>query len=152
MSAKPPIFLGVDTGLDGAFAALTVTAGHVTVIHLATMPTVARDETPADLRARGVRQLEEQRAIAETLAQSWPRLDGETPDPAVHWQAAGFCDAEVVAWLEVGVPWVGMALELREAGVEPRAVGREWESGCTLGLAFARGDVSLARALAEVER
>lgn len=112
----------------------------------------ADDETPADLRARGVRQLEEQRAIAETLAQSWPRLDGETPDPAVHWQAAGFCDAEVVAWLEVGVPWVGMALELREAGVEPRAVGREWESGCTLGLAFARGDVSLARALAEVER
>jgi len=112
----------------------------------------AADETPADLRARGVRQLEEQRLIAETLAQPWPRCGGETPDPAQHWQVAGFCDAEVVAWLEVGVPWVGMAMELRDAGVEPRAVGREWKSGCTLGLAFARGDMSLALVLAEVDR
>lgn len=63
----------------------------------------AAGETPADLRARADRQLEEQRLIAETVAQPWLRCGGETPDQAHTWQAAGFVDAEVVAWLDVGV-------------------------------------------------
>lgn len=109
-------------------------------------------ETPADLRARADRQLAEQRAIAETLEQPWPRLAGETPDPAQHWQAAGFDDAQVVAWLEVGVPWAGEAAGLRDAGVEPREVGGERDTDVTLGLAFARGEMSIEQLLVEVDR
>lgn len=105
------------------------------------------DETPAALHARGLRELAEQRLIAETLEQSWPRLDGETPDPAHHWQAAGFDDAQVVAWLEVGVAWAGKAAALRDAGVEPREVAREFDTDVTVGLAFARDEVALSEIL-----
>lgn len=110
------------------------------------------DETPADLRARAAGQLEEQRMIAETLAQPWPRLDGETPDQAQHWQRAGFDDAQVLLWLQAGVPWASKAAELRDAGVAPREVGREFDTDVALGLAYARGEVSLEQLLAEVDR
>jgi hypothetical protein len=109
------------------------------------------DETPVELRARAGRQLEEQRLIAETLEQPWPRLDGETPDPAHHWQAAGFDDAEVTAWMEAGVPWCSPAAELRDADVDPRKLAREWEPGVCLGLGFARGDLELEQVLRGVD-
>jgi hypothetical protein len=112
----------------------------------------AAGETPADLRTRADQHLAEQRLIAETLAQPWPRLDGETPDQAHAWQAAGFVDAQVVAWLEVGVPWASPAAELRDAGVAPREVVGQYEVGVTLGLAFARGDLEMEQLLAEVRR
>lgn len=112
----------------------------------------AAGETPADLRARADQQLAEQRLIAETLEQTWPRLDGEMPDQAHAWQAAGFIDAEVIAWLEVGVYGSASAQQLRDAGIAPREVGGQYEVDVTLGLAFARGEVSLERLLAEVRR
>jgi hypothetical protein len=109
-------------------------------------------ETPVELRGRAERQLAEQRLIAETLAQPWPRLDGETPDPAHHWQAAGFDDAGIVAWLEVGVFGSASAQQLRDAGITPREVGRQHEPDTTLGLAFARGELTREQLLAEVDR
>jgi hypothetical protein len=112
----------------------------------------AAGETPADLRTRADQHLAEQRLIAETLAQPWPRLDGETPDQAHAWQAAGFVDAQVVAWLEVGVFGSHSAQQLRDAGITPREVGGQHEIDVTLGLAFARGAVSLERVRGEVER
>lgn len=110
------------------------------------------DEKPADLRARGLRHLEEQRLIAETVAQPWPRCDGEVPDPAHHWQAAGFVDAEVQLWLQVGVPWAKSAAELRDAGVTTLDAWRQHEPDVTRGLAFARGELSLDQLLTEVDR
>lgn len=112
----------------------------------------AAGETAAELEHRGHRQLEEQRLIAETLAQPWPRLDGETPDPAHHWQRAGFDDAQVLLWLQTGVPWASKAAELRDAGVAPREVGREFDTDVAIGLTFARGELTLEQLLAEVDR
>lgn len=109
-------------------------------------------ETVADLRARADEQLAELALIAETVAQHWPRLDGETPDQPQHWLAAGLRDAEVLAWLEAGVPWAGKAAELRNAGVSPDEACREWDTDVTRGLAFARSEISLERLLAEVDR
>jgi len=88
-------------------------------------------------------------AIDETVTQHRPRqLDGEEPEQAQHWWAAGFLrDADVVAWLEAGVPWSTSAQQLRDAGVTPREVAGQYEVGVTLGLAFARGEVSLDRVL-----
>ena len=44
-------------------------------------------------------------AVDETVTKHRPRqLDGEEPDQAQHWIAAGFRDAEVVAWLEAACP------------------------------------------------
>lgn len=103
----------------------------------------AAGETASALTARAVEQLAELARIEETLAQPWPRLDGEEPDQAQHWLAAGFADAQVVAWLEAGVFGSRPAQQLREAGLVPREVGGEWDTGVTLGLAFARGEVSL---------
>lgn len=107
-------------------------------------------ETADQLDARAREQLSELEAIAETVAQTWSRCDGETPSPADHWHRAGFADAEVVAWLEAGVPWATSAAQLRGVGVEPRDVARELDRGASwsLGLVFARGDVTLA----EVQR
>ncbi len=88
-------------------------------------------------------------AVDETVTKHRPRqLDGEEPDQAHHWIAAGFSDADVVAWLEVGVPWSTSAQQLRDAGVSPREVGGEYEPDITLGLAFARGEVSLREVFA----
>lgn len=112
----------------------------------------AAGETAAELEDRGHRRLEEQRLIAETLEQPWPRLDGETPDPAHHWQRAGFCDAEVQLWLQVGVPWAGKAAELRDAGVSTLDAWRQHEPDVTRGLAYARGELSIEQLLAEVDR
>lgn len=87
-------------------------------------------------------------AIDETITQHRPRqLDGEEPDQAQHWVAEGFDDPAVVAWLEAGVPWAMHAQQLRDAGVAPREVGGQFEVGVTLGLAFARGEVTLGRVL-----
>lgn len=88
-------------------------------------------------------------AIDETVRLHRPRqLDGEEPEQAQHWWAAGFLrDADVVAWLEAGVPWSTSAQQLRDAGVTPREVAGQYEVGVTLGLAFARGEVSLDRVL-----
>lgn len=86
-------------------------------------------------------------AIDETVTLHRPRqLDGEEPDQAQHW-AERFTDEEVVAWLEAGVPWAMHARQLRDAGVTPREVGGQHEVDVTLGLAFARGEVSLDRVL-----
>ena len=83
-------------------------------------------------------------AIDETVTQHRPRqLDGEEPDQAQHWVAEGFTDDGVVAWLEVGVPWAAHARQLRDAGVTPREVGGQHEVGVTLGLAYARGELTL---------
>jgi len=83
-------------------------------------------------------------AIDETVRLHRPRqLDGEEPDQAQHWVAEGFTDEGVVAWLEAGVPWSTAAQQLRDAGVSPREVAGQYEVGVTLGLAFARGEISL---------
>lgn len=88
-------------------------------------------------------------AIDETVTQHRPRqLDGEEPDQAQHWVAEGFTDEGVVAWLEAGVPWAMHARQLRDAGVTPREVGGQHEVGVTLGLTFARGEVTLDQVLA----
>jgi len=59
-------------------------------------------------------------------------------------------DAEpgLVAWLEAGVPWATSAAELRAVGITPRDVARELDQGWSIGLIFARGDLTLA----EVQR
>lgn len=90
-----------------------------------------------------LRRLRERGAIAETVAQPWPRCGGERIDGATVWLSAGFADAEVVAWLEVGVYTAAAAVRLALAGVEPREVGGEYETDITLGLAFTRGDVDV---------
>lgn len=108
---------------------------------------------PADsIETRVRRELDALEAIAETVAQTWPRCDGETPSPAEHWLAAGFVDAAVVAWLEAGVPWATSAAQLRDAKLEPRDVARELDraTGWSLGLVFARGDLTLAEVQARV--
>ena len=111
-----------------------------------------REETGAELApgARARAQVDELARISETVAQSWSRCDGETPSPAEHWHHAGFVDADVVAWLEAGVPWATSAAELRRVGITPRDVARELDraTGWSLGLVFARGDLTLA----EVQR
>lgn len=87
-------------------------------------------------------------AIDETVTQHRPRqLDGEEPDQAQHWVAERFTDADVVEWLEAGVPWAMHARQLRDAGVTPREVGGQHEVDVTLGLAFARGEVTLEQVL-----
>jgi hypothetical protein len=89
--------------------------------------------------------------LEETLEQDWPRCGGERIDPADAWVYAGFEDEQVVAWLEVGVYKAAAAVRLDLAGVAPRDVLREHNSGETLGLAFARGEVSLRRVLGREE-
>ena len=84
--------------------------------------------------------------IRETIAQDWPRCGGERIDGAEVW-VRQWTDAEVIAWLEVGVYTAAAAIRLACAGVEPREVGGEYETDVTLGLAFARGDVSVDRVL-----
>lgn len=87
-------------------------------------------------------------AVDETVTLHRPRqLDGEEPDQAHHWIAEGFDDAAVVAWLEAGVPWATHAQQLRDAGVSPREVAGQYEVDVTLGLAFARGEVTLGQVL-----
>jgi len=102
------------------------------------------------LGARARAELTEFERIAETVAQTWSRCDGETPSPAERWHRAGFVDADVVAWLEAGVPWATSAAQLRDVGITPRDVARELDraTGWSLGLVFARGDLTLA----EVQR
>lgn len=100
-----------------------------------------------DLGARASAQLDELEAIAETVEQAWSRLDGEHPSEAHHWLDQGFRDAEVVAWLEAGVPWATSAAALRDVGIEPRDVAR-LDGDFTLGLRFARAELTLA----EVQR
>lgn len=113
----------------------------------------AAGETPADLRARADQQLAALARIAEVVADHRPAaLDGEEPDQAEHWLAAGFDDAAVIDWIEAGVPWSAPAAALRDAGLRPAQVRGQWEIGVTLGLAFARGEVSLEQLLEEVER
>lgn len=108
----------------------------------------ARDGESADqLGRRACAQLADLALIAETVAQSWPRCDGERPSPAEHWHRAGLADPEVVAWLEAGVPWATPAAQLRDADLAPRDVARELEQGWSLGLVFARGDLTLAEVL-----
>lgn len=106
----------------------------------------------ASLRARAAYMGPEQRgqllAIDETVRLHHPvQLGGEEPDQAQHWLAAGFADADVITWLEAGVPWSTSAQQLRVAGVSPREVAGQYEIGVTLGLAFARGEVTLERVL-----
>lgn len=91
---------------------------------------------------RRVTLVREQVAIAETVAQDWPRCGGERIDGAEVW-ARQWTDAEVIAWLEVGVYTAAAAVRLAIAGVEPREVGGEYEPDVTLGLAFTRGDVDV---------
>lgn len=87
-------------------------------------------------------------AIDETVTQHRPRqIDGEEPDQAQHWVAAGFDDDAVVAWLEAGVPWAPHARQLRDAGITPREVAGEFEAGVTLGLAFSRDELTLDQVL-----
>lgn len=86
--------------------------------------------------------------IAETVAQTWPRCDGETPSSAEHWDRAGFDDAAVVEWLEAGVPWALSADALATVGIEPRDVAVEYDTGVTLGLAYSRAQVTIG----EVQR
>lgn len=74
MSPKPLVFLGVDTGLDGAFASLTVTAGQVTAVHLATMPTAARDD-----KGREVLTLATIAAVRQVAPAGWTRCLVERP-------------------------------------------------------------------------
>ena len=81
--------------------------------------------------------------IRKTAAQPWPRCGGDRIDDASLWAFAGFTDPEVVAWLEAGVPRVAAAVRLDRAGVTAREVGRQFEIGVTLGLAYARGDLDL---------
>lgn len=88
--------------------------------------------------------------IRETLAQTWPRCEGHTPSAAEDWHLAGFADERVVQWLEVGVFTVGSAEALELAYIEPRDVMREVEDGVTLGLAYARGELTIAQVQAIV--
>lgn len=83
------------------------------------------------------------RLIAETVAQDWPRCGGDSIDAADVWAFAGFDDDQVIAWLEAGVPRAAAAVRLDRASVTARQVGRQFEIGVTLGLAYTRGDVSL---------
>lgn len=101
-----------------------------------------RNPTPATVARDVLAELQRRRAIAETVAQPWPRCDGERIDGAEVW-APRFSDAEVIAWLEVGVYTAAAAVRLAIAGVEPREVGGEYEPDVTLGLAFTRGDVDV---------
>lgn len=105
---------------------------------------VGRDESARAAEARVRAELDELERIAETVVQRWSACDGETPSSAEHWRNAGFCDAEVIEWLEAGVPWALSADALAVVGIEPRDVARQHEPGVTLGLAYARGEVSLA--------
>lgn len=110
------------------------------------------DQVTASLRARAAfmapARREQLLAIDETVRLHRPRqLDGEEPDQAQHWLAAGLADVDVVAWIEAGVYGSTSAQQLRDAGVAPREVAGEYESGVTLGLAFARGEVSIERVL-----
>ena len=89
-------------------------------------------------------------AIAETVKQSWPRCGGERIDPADAWSPY-FTDAQVVAWLEAGVFTAAAAIRLINAGWLPRDVAGQYEVGVTYGLSFARGDISFAQLLREVE-
>ena len=118
------------------------TRGGLT-LHTRSLP----GEERTALLIRAARDFSECERIAVTLAQPWPRLGGETPDPAQHWIAAGFRDAEVIAWMEAGVPWAKPAAALRDADVDPCKLAREWEPGVSLGLGFARGDVELEQVL-----
>lgn len=90
--------------------------------------------------------------IAETVAQPWPRCGGDRIDAAEVWAFAGFDDAQVIEWLEAGVPRAAAAVRLDRAGVTARQVGRQFEIGVTLGLAYTRGDVSLELVLARRRR
>lgn len=81
--------------------------------------------------------------LRRTTAQPWPRCADDRIDDASLWAFAGFTDAEVIAWLEAGVPRVAAAVRLDRAGVAAREVGGQFEIGVTLGLAYCRGDVSL---------
>lgn len=73
-----------------------VVASHSTPHGFLRVVVDARDGEPADqLGARARAALEELMRIAETVAQTWPRCDGETPSPAEHWLAAGILDADV---------------------------------------------------------
>lgn len=136
--------LVVVSSVDGQVRASARAANRCATISLS----ARAGETPAELGERARRDLDELERVAETIALLRPRqLDGEDPDPAVHWVAAGFVDAEVVAWLEAGVPWSTAAQQLRDAGVTPREVGGEYEPDITLGLAFALGAVDLDQVL-----
>jgi hypothetical protein len=84
------------------------------------------------------------RNIRMTQMQTWPRCDGHTPSDAEDW-AREFTANEVEAWLEVGVFTVGSACDLDTVGIEPRDVMREHVDGVTLGLAFARGELTIAQ-------
>ena len=137
----------------------TLLAAGVSVDQAKALRTIQRaekkviDQVTASLRARAAYMTPEQReqllAIDETVRLHRPlQLDGEEPEQAQHWWATGFLrDADVVAWLEAGVPWSTAAQQLRDAGVTPREVAGQYEVGVTLGLAFARGEVSLDRVL-----
>lgn len=85
--------------------------------------------------------------IRETVQQDWPRCDGARIDAAEGWLYTRHTDDQVVAWLEVGVYTAAAAVRLARAGIEPREVGCEFETDVTLGLAFTRGDVSVADVL-----
>lgn len=108
------------------------------------MPDALNLQTRVDLGRRTPEAGEQLLAIDETVTKHRPRqLGGEEPDQAQHWLAAGFVDAEVVEWLEAGVPWSTAVQQLRDAGLSPRDVAGEHEPGVTRGLAFARGELSL---------
>lgn len=101
--------------------------------------------------AADVRRTQRKTELEETLEQEWPRCDGEQLDGADAWIFAGFEDAEVVAWLEVGVYRAAAAVRLRDVGIVPRDLLVEHSNGVTLGLAFCRGEVSLQDARREVD-
>ena len=158
MSSPARVIMSGSAG-RGGFMVVSDLDHKLHVSAVARMPSTLRvdfdgapGETPADLRARADQQLAELERIAETVAQTWPRLDGEEPDQPSHWLAAGFDDAQVLAWLEAGVPWVTATTALRDAQVTPHKACREWETDVTLGLAFARGDITLEQLLVEVDR
>ena len=144
----PDVFASghVHAGILTVLTMVAASTGGGLTLHTRSLP----GEERTALLIRAARDLAEARRIAVTLAQPWPRLDGETPDPAQHWIAEGFCDAEVVAWCEAGVPWCSPAAELRDAEVDPRKAAQEWEPGVSLGLGFARGDLELEQVLREV--
>lgn len=89
-------------------------------------------------------------AIRETVSQPWPRC-ADRIDPAEAW-APYFTDPEVISWLESGVPTAAAAIRLRRAGVTPDQARREYEPDVTLGLAFARGDITAEQLLRRAER
>lgn len=105
-----------------------------------------RDQVKAGLLLVEAIEQHDELAIAETVEQDWPRC-GDRIDAALVWVEAGFDDAEVIAWLEAGVPRTAAAYRLAAAGIEPREVGRDFETDVSLGLAFTRGDVSLEQVL-----